>query len=192
MIFKKKITQISELATTPKSNRNKIVTLVMNEIFFLAIAPWLLLWPAQLLLAMIVPDCKATLPPFVTNFLSFLLILSGSGLSLWSVAVQWSQGQGTPSIKVPTRKLLTSGPYRWSRNPIQIGACLYIFGLGIWYDGLLTGGLAALTGLTIGILYITLIEEQELELRFGQSYIEYKLRTPFLIPGCRRGSERRP
>jgi protein-S-isoprenylcysteine O-methyltransferase Ste14 len=35
----------------------------------------------------------------------------------------------------------------------------------------------------VGILiYIKLIEEKELEERFGSEYLEYKRRTPFLIP----------
>jgi len=35
----------------------------------------------------------------------------------------------------------------------------------------------------VGILiYIKLIEEKELEGRFGSEYAEYKKRTPFLIP----------
>jgi protein-S-isoprenylcysteine O-methyltransferase Ste14 len=35
----------------------------------------------------------------------------------------------------------------------------------------------------VGILiYIKLIEEKELEDRFGSEYLEYKRRTPFLIP----------
>ncbi len=188
MIFKKQIAHILALATTSHSNRNRLVTLAINEVFFLLIAPWLLLLPAQLFLKVALPDLKTTLPPTLANLLSLSLILSGSGLSLWSVAVQWSKGQGTPSVKVPTQKLIISGPYHWIRNPIQLGACLYIFGLGICYDGFLTGGLAALTGLAIGILYITLIEEQELELRFGQNYIDYRQRTPFLLPGCKSRS----
>jgi len=32
------------------------------------------------------------------------------------------------------------------------------------------------------IAYIKLIEEKELELRFGQEYLDYKNDTPFIIP----------
>jgi protein-S-isoprenylcysteine O-methyltransferase Ste14 len=39
----------------------------------------------------------------------------------------------------------------------------------------------------VGVLiYIKLIEEKELEERFGSEYVEYKKRTPFLIPSFRR------
>jgi protein-S-isoprenylcysteine O-methyltransferase Ste14 len=32
------------------------------------------------------------------------------------------------------------------------------------------------------ILYLKLIEEKELEMRFGQEYLEYKKNTPFILP----------
>ena len=35
------------------------------------------------------------------------------------------------------------------------------------------------------LIYIKLIEEKEMELRFGADYIEYRRQTPFLIPRFR-------
>jgi len=32
------------------------------------------------------------------------------------------------------------------------------------------------------LAYLKLVEEKELELRFGQEYLEYKNATPFIIP----------
>jgi len=32
------------------------------------------------------------------------------------------------------------------------------------------------------LVYLKLIEEKELEMRFGQEYLEYKKNTPFLLP----------
>jgi len=39
---------------------------------------------------------------------------------------------------------------------------------------------------TLFFLYYKLIEEKELAARFGEEYLEYKRRTPFLIPTFRR------
>jgi protein-S-isoprenylcysteine O-methyltransferase Ste14 len=36
------------------------------------------------------------------------------------------------------------------------------------------------------LIYIKLIEEWELQERFGYEYLEYKKRTPFLIPRLRK------
>ena len=35
------------------------------------------------------------------------------------------------------------------------------------------------------IFYLKFFEERELELRFGESYMDYKQRVPFLIPRWR-------
>jgi len=36
------------------------------------------------------------------------------------------------------------------------------------------------------IAYVKLVEEKELEARFGEKYIRYKKKTPFLIPKRRK------
>lgn len=48
-------------------------------------------------------------------------------------------------------------------------------------------GAATLVLLCAGalLLYIKRIEEQEMESRFGEEYLDYKRRTPFLIPRVR-------
>lgn len=37
------------------------------------------------------------------------------------------------------------------------------------------------------LIYIKRIEEKEMEIRFGQAYLAYKQRTPFIIPRFQRG-----
>jgi len=32
------------------------------------------------------------------------------------------------------------------------------------------------------IVYLKLIEEKELEMRFGREYLEYRINTPFILP----------
>jgi protein-S-isoprenylcysteine O-methyltransferase Ste14 len=64
---------------------------------------------------------------------------------------------------------------------MTLGTTAFYLGIAIW-----TGSLSALVLALIypvGILiYIKLIEERELEQRFGHEYLAYKRRTPFLIP----------
>jgi protein-S-isoprenylcysteine O-methyltransferase Ste14 len=38
----------------------------------------------------------------------------------------------------------------------------------------------------LGFLYLKTVEERELELRFGQEYLEYKKSVPMFIPKFRR------
>jgi protein-S-isoprenylcysteine O-methyltransferase Ste14 len=48
--------------------------------------------------------------------------------------------------------------------------------------GSIGSALLVLFGAGFLLTYIKRIEEKELELRFGQEYLEYKKQTPFLIP----------
>jgi len=73
------------------------------------------------------------------------------------------------------------GPYSYCRNPMTLGTTMVYVGVAIWLGSL--SGLALALIYPVGILiYIKLIEEKELEDRFGPEYVEYKKRTPFLIP----------
>ena len=76
-------------------------------------------------------------------------------------------------------RLVTNGLYRYVRHP------LYTAGLVlIWLLPILTWNLLALNlGLTAYILVGAYFEEQKLLLLFGESYSEYRERTPMLIPG---------
>jgi protein-S-isoprenylcysteine O-methyltransferase Ste14 len=108
-------------------------------------------------------------------------MLIGLIFGFWSVFTQVFQARGTPLPMMPTQKLLITGPFRLCRNPMSFGTILVYLGISI-----IVGSISALaTALIFTILlvvYIKAIEERELEARFGDEYIEYKSRTPFLIP----------
>jgi len=108
----------------------------------------------------------------------------GLGLlwALWALLTQLTAGRGTPVPLAPTQKLIVSGPYRFSRNPMQLGMIVYYFGAGTLLGSVRIGLVMFLVGLVLGALYHKLIEERELARRFGKDYEDYKARTPFLIP----------
>ncbi|MDD5399261.1 MAG: methyltransferase, partial [Dehalococcoidia bacterium] len=67
-------------------------------------------------------------------------------------------------------------------NPMLMGIFLVFFGVGI-----LTGSLSlTLLYSPIFVLFfyfqITRVEEKEMELKFGQAYLEYKQRVPRFFP----------
>jgi protein-S-isoprenylcysteine O-methyltransferase Ste14 len=102
----------------------------------------------------------------------------------WTVGVQFSLGKGTPIPLMATQRLVVRRPYTYCRNPMTLGTTAFYLGIAFW-----AGSFSALIlGLIypVGILiYIKLVEEKELEQRFGHEYLEYKRRTPFLIPRFR-------
>jgi protein-S-isoprenylcysteine O-methyltransferase Ste14 len=76
-----------------------------------------------------------------------------------------------------TSKLVTTGIYRWSRNPLYTGWFMWLLGISV----LGQSGLALLlTGVfIIGIhLYNILLEEPYLERIFGEEFRLYKSKTP--------------
>ena len=74
--------------------------------------------------------------------------------------------------------LTTGGFYRYTRHP------LYLFSLiMLWLLPVVTWNILALAiGVTIYTLIGSLLEERRLAQQFGQEYISYKKRTPWLIP----------
>lgn len=83
-----------------------------------------------------------------------------------------------------TRKLVIQRPYTFCRNPMNLGTAVYYAGVAIWMGSLSALGLALIY--PAGILtYVKVVEEKELEERFGAEYLEYKQATPFIIPRFR-------
>lgn len=126
-------------------------------------------------------------PPYISTpyniLISLPLFIMGIVLWAWSVG-KFVQAKGTPVPINPPLKLITDGPYVYSRNPMMTGVFLIFTGIGIFLQSITITFL--LTPLSIFIVFLTIkyIEEPELEKRFGEDYLEYKERTPrFLLRG---------
>ncbi|MFN8610037.1 MAG: isoprenylcysteine carboxylmethyltransferase family protein [Vulcanimicrobiota bacterium] len=83
----------------------------------------------------------------------------------------------SPLRPAEASSLVTSGPYRWTRNPMYLGlTCLLL----AWAAYL--GSLRVFLGPLFFVAYITyfqiLPEEQALRQLFGQEYEQYRLRVP--------------
>lgn len=117
--------------------------------------------------------------------LGWLVIMAGAALVIWSVAVQYKLGQGTPAPVVPTQKLVVKGPYAYTRNPMTLGAALFYLGIGILYGSFPVMGLVLLIFASL-LTYIYHHESKELAQRFGADYLAYKQNTPFLFPRFRK------
>jgi len=113
--------------------------------------------------------------------LGWLLILVGWSFAFWSNYSQFTLGRGTPVPLMATQKLIIQPPYSFCRNPMALGAILMYLGVAVLFRSM---GAVVLVLLGAGLLltYIKRIEEKEMEIRFGQEYLNYKKQTPFLIP----------
>ncbi len=120
--------------------------------------------------------------PYPFNILAgAFLFASGLVLFLWTVIIFFRIGKGTPSPFIPTQKLVTSGPFAHSRNLMVMGVIVYVVGLGVIFNSPSFIGIGLVIPLSY-LAYIKLVEEKELEARFGKNYVLYKKRVPFLIP----------
>ena len=119
-------------------------------------------------------------PPFIL-ILGCLLILPSWLFAMWSIYSQFTIGRGTPVPLMATQKLIVQPPYTYCRNPMALGAFGMYLGVAILFRSI--GALILVLLFAIGLLiYIKLGEEKEMVNRFGQEYLDYKQRTPFLIP----------
>jgi len=110
-----------------------------------------------------------------------LMGIVGFFFGFWSIGDQLTRGRGTPLPMMPTQELLTSGPFRYCRNPMTMGTILAYSGLGIAAGTISGVGLVLCFGALL-ILYLKGIEEKELAERFGDAYLKYKQDVPFIIP----------
>jgi protein-S-isoprenylcysteine O-methyltransferase Ste14 len=116
------------------------------------------------------------------RWLAVVPFVAGVPWLSWSIYWQHKKGEGTPLPLVPTRVLLCDGPYRFTRNPMALGAILWLAG---W--ALLANSPSALFG-GVGIFALLVlswdkwIEEKELLWKHGAAYEQYRRQTPFLLP----------
>jgi protein-S-isoprenylcysteine O-methyltransferase Ste14 len=92
-----------------------------------------------------------------------------------------TEGEGTLAPWDPPRKLVVRGPYRFVRNPMISGVIFALFGEALLLLSF-PHALWALTFLALNLVWIPLIEEPQLELRFGDPYREYCRNVPRVIP----------
>jgi protein-S-isoprenylcysteine O-methyltransferase Ste14 len=109
------------------------------------------------------------------------LMALGLVLALSCVATFVVRGRGTPAPFDAPRVFVASGPYRWVRNPMYIGAFLALVGYALCAASVPVLGLA-LVMILAAHTFVLLYEEPTLEARFGESYLAYKRATPRWIP----------
>ncbi len=114
----------------------------------------------------------------VLEGIGMVLFLTGLGLAVWA-RVHLGRNWGTPMSEKVDAELVTSGPYRYIRNPIYSGIILAAIGTAVaisWYWMVLVALMSAY------FVYSALVEEHTMERLFPGTYPEYKHSTKRLIP----------
>jgi len=88
-------------------------------------------------------------------------------------------GLGLPFAAAQSRKVATHWLYSRCRNPMGFYGLLCIIAGAMWLQSLHALLWTILWLAPAWILFVRFYEERELEIRFGESYLQYKGRTPF-------------
>lgn len=166
-------------ASTPRSTGTQVAGLLSVGVVLVVLVPLLLIVGGPRmdeLLGLRFPEMAA-----FTYILGGLLLAAGLAFGLSAVVLQLTRGRGTPLPMMPTQELLTSGPYRYCRNPMTLGTILAYLGAGILAEAI-SAIVLVLFFATLLLLYLRRKEEEELAERFGDAYLAYRRDVPFIIP----------
>ncbi|MFA5332841.1 MAG: isoprenylcysteine carboxylmethyltransferase family protein [Methanoregula sp.] len=131
---------------------------------------FIILLVLSVLLNFVFPVPAFLSPP--STYFGFLIVGFGLVLALWSRSLFLKNATTLQLSEEPT-VLVTSGPFRLSRNPVYLGMASVLLGVAVVLGTLIT--------LAFPILFVMVIEffiipgeERMLEKLFGEPYREYK------------------
>lgn len=110
-----------------------------------------------------------------------VLLVSGAALGVTSAVFMVRLGRGTPLPSAAAPIMVTSGPYRFVRNPMAVGGLAQGLAVAVWF-GSPTIMLYVLVGALIWHIVVRPLEEHDLELRFGLPFAEYRHTTKCWVP----------
>jgi protein-S-isoprenylcysteine O-methyltransferase Ste14 len=126
-------------------------------------------------------------PPFPFNLVfGFSIFAIGLGLGIKSTRLLYMYGAGLPWGEARTidqsSKLVTTGLYAYTRNPMVLGYSMLPVGMGFMFQSMGMATIIPAWVLFFNLALVKLIEEPKLVKRFGDEYLVYRTNTPMLIP----------
>ena len=134
-------------------------------------APLLIAWP------------RVRGGPF--HAVSLVLLIPGTALLLWCVRDFLVAGKGTLAPWDPPRNLVSSGAYRFSRNPMYVGVSLILWG---WAMAFGSGALVVYAVIVMVAFHVRVLlnEEPYLARTHGRRWDDYRARVPrWMFPSRR-------
>jgi protein-S-isoprenylcysteine O-methyltransferase Ste14 len=119
--------------------------------------------------------------------LAVILLLFGLLFAFWSGVVQNMVGKGGPlevmniEVSPKTQNLVVTGPYRYTRNPMLFGACVFYYAVAIYLNSVIAIAIVTLF-MTFMLIFVKLTEEPRLLKDFGSDYEEYRQRVSMFVP----------
>ena len=110
-------------------------------------------------------------------------VVAGAALALTCGGMLSTRGIGTLGGEewFMPREFVATGPFRFVRNPMSVGALVLLIGMALWHRSAFGLGFAAAMFL-VNHLVVVHVEEPGLEKRFGGSYREYRRNVRRWLP----------
>lgn len=133
--------------------------------------------------------------PFVTLFWELIIRAGRIEINLWFVPLMvWgylqyrlcgkyrvTRGGGGPGPEILPERLVSSGLYAYTRNPMYLGHIIFLTGLTLtlrsWFAAVMTIGVA------VWFHFRVLADEQNLAIKLGPSYVSYMQSVRRWLPG---------
>ena len=168
------VTDVLYAITTGPDRRRRLLTAVGLTVFFGMIA--------AVVAGSVATDRALALRPLLVGAsgtrIGIGILTCGAALWVWCLIL--FRGRAVPAS--PPRELVTTGPYAWVRNPMLVGVCVTLFGLGILlHSASMVFGWTPVF-IAIQVASLKFLEEPELERRLGRPYQEYRRRVPMFFP----------
>ncbi|MBP7331729.1 MAG: isoprenylcysteine carboxylmethyltransferase family protein [Firmicutes bacterium] len=132
------------------------------------------------------------MPPLPFSMISLVtgavVMLVGVVFFVISIVVLLDRGEGLLAFEL-TKKLAAKDIYKRTRNPMSLGFYLICIGLSLLGGSTFFILWSLIVLIPVHVFFLKYFEERELEIRFGDSYREYRRKVPFLIPSFRKSSE---
>lgn len=125
------------------------------------------------LLHFLVPIARILGPPY--TYLGIPLLAGGLMLMNWAARTFKRENAGF-SLGEQRLTLVTSGPFRFTRNPMYLGMLVWLTGLAVLLGSLVTFVFPALLFILANGILIP-VEESSLEQTFGQQFVTYRRRV---------------
>jgi len=146
----------------------KILASSLTIIFYWVIFPLFLFW-----FSFKVQIGRLNIPNLLAYGIGFLVVVYG---------LYWYIGAGIAQHKSnPPDKLITTGIYAKSRNPMFFGYTVILIGMGILLRSISILVIFVPAFIVFDLVWIKL-EEKNIRKRFGNEFTNYQNSTPFFIP----------
>jgi protein-S-isoprenylcysteine O-methyltransferase Ste14 len=119
--------------------------------------------------------------PAVIVAIGVAVLVLASALGLWSAFAMSTRGAGSPLPAAATTRLVSSGPYRFVRNPMAVAGIAQGAAVGLILQSWLVV-VYAIAGSLIWNWFVRPVEEADLAAKFGDEYRAYRERVRCWIP----------